>query len=153
MHVHGAPGGEPIPADPIIITALSGDPLDPSALAERVHRDDCGGVVVFEGTTRSPNRGLEVLGLEYEAWEQRTPTQLQQIAVEVASLHGLGGVVAVHRIGRVGVGDPAVVVVAAAPHRDAAFAGARDLIDRVKAEAWIWKKELLAGGELWVEGC
>jgi molybdopterin synthase catalytic subunit len=60
---------------------------------------------------------------------------------------------AVHRVGRVEVGAPAVVVVAVAAHRDAAFAGARDLIDRVKAEAWIWKKELRADGEVWVDGC
>ncbi len=109
--------------------------------------------MVFAGTTRSPNHGHEVLALDYEAWEDRTPAQLERIAAEVVELHGLGGAVAVHRVGRVGVGEPAVVVAASAPHRDAAFAGARDLIDRVKAEAWIWKKELRADGEVWVEGC
>ncbi len=63
------------------------------------------------------------------------------------------GAVGVHRTGRVPVGGTAVVVVAVAPHRDAAFAGARDLIDRIKAEAWIWKKELRSDGEVWIEGC
>ena len=141
------------PADPIVVIGLSGESIDAEALAARIRRDDCGGLVVFSGTTRSPNHGHEVLALDYEAWEDRTPAQLERIAAEVIELHGLGGAVAVHRVGRVGVGEPAVVVAAAAAHRDAAFAGARDLIDRVKAEAWIWKKELRADGEVWVEGC
>lgn len=145
--------GAGLPAGPIIVAALSADTIDSDALAARVARDDCGASVVFSGTTRSPNRGHEVLALDYEAWEDRTPAQLEAIAAEVAELHGLGGAVAVHRIGRVGVGQPAVVVAASAAHRDAAFAGARDLIDRVKAEAWIWKKELRSDGEVWVEDC
>ena len=56
-------------------------------------------------------------------------------------------------VGSVAVGDTAVDVVAVAPHRDAAFLGARELIDRIKSEAWIWKKELRADGEVWIEGC
>lgn len=152
-HDHAAHRQELVDAAPIIIAGLSGDPLDVAALAAKVHRHDCGGIVVFEGTTRSPNRGIDVVGLDYEAWEDRTPGQLERIASEVAAAHGLGGAVAVHRTGLVDVGECAVVVVASAPHRDAAFAGARDLIDRVKAEAWIWKKELLPDGGFWVEGC
>lgn len=140
-------------ANPTIVGALSAEPLEPAALVDGLRRPDCGGVVVFEGTTRSPNQGHEVLALDYEAWQDRTPGQLQAIAAEVAARHGLGAALAVHRVGRVGVGEPAVVVAALAPHRDAAFSGARELIDRVKAEAWIWKKELRVDGELWVEGC
>jgi molybdopterin synthase catalytic subunit len=137
----------------LVVTGLTAEPLDPASLADQVRRDDCGGVVVFEGTVRSPNQGHEVLALEYEAWEDRTPAQLERIAHEVVEAHGLGAALAVHRTGRVEVGAPAVVVVAVAAHRDAAFAGARDLIDRVKAEAWIWKKELRADGEVWVDAC
>jgi molybdopterin synthase catalytic subunit len=138
---------------PEVVAGLSATRLDVPALVERVRRDDCGGLVVFEGTTRSPNHGHEVLSLEYEAWEDRTPAQLQQIVGEVAVAHGLRAAVGVHRVGTVEVGGCAVVVVAVAPHRDAAFAGARDLIDRIKAEAWIWKKEIRADGEVWIEGC
>jgi molybdopterin synthase catalytic subunit len=137
----------------VVVAGLAAEALDPSSLIDQVRRDDCGGVVVFEGTVRSPNRGHEVLALEYEAWEEKVPSQLERIAREVAEAHGLGGALVVHRVGRVEVGQPAVIVVGVAAHRDAAFAGARDLIDRVKADAWIWKKELRADGELWVEGC
>lgn len=146
-------GSVDLPAAPLVVAELSAQPLEVTSLVDRVRRVDCGGVVVFEGTVRSPNQGHEVLALEYEAWEDRVPAQLQRLAAEVAAAHGLGAALAVHRVGRVGVGEPAVVVVGVAPHRDAAFSGARDLIDRVKAEAWIWKKELRADGEVWVDGC
>ena len=138
---------------PTVVAGLRAETIDVVALVEQVRRDDCGGLVVFEGTTRTPNHGHEVLTLDYEAWEDRTPGQLHAIVAEVASAHGLRAAVGVHRTGSVPVGGTAVVVVAVAPHRDAAFAGARELIDRIKAEAWIWKKEVRADGEVWVEGC
>lgn len=139
--------------DPVVVVGLSAGPIDVDALVASVRRDDCGGLVVFEGTTRSPNHGHEVVSLDYEAWEDRTPAQLELIVEEVAHAHGLRGAVGVHRTGSVPVGETAVVVVAVAQHRDAAFAGARMLIDRIKAEAWIWKKEIRVDGEVWVEGC
>jgi molybdopterin synthase catalytic subunit len=138
---------------PTVVAGLRAEAIDVVALIEQVRRDDCGGLVVFEGTTRTPNHGHEVLTLDYEAWEDRTPGQLHSIVAEVARTHGLRAAVGVHRTGSVPVGGTAVVVVAVAPHRDAAFAGARELIDRIKAEAWIWKKEVRADGEVWVEGC
>lgn len=139
--------------EPIVVGALSRDPLDVAALVDSVRRDDCGGLVVFEGTVRSPNHGHEVLALEYEAWEDKAPAQLQAFATEIARRHGLGAALAVHRVGRVEVGEPAVVIVAVAVHRGAAFMAASELIDRVKSEGWLWKKELRVNGEVWVEGC
>lgn len=143
----------PTDQDPTVVAGLRAEAIDVVALVEQVRRDDCGGLVVFEGTTRTPNHGHEVRTLDYEAWEDRTPGQLHGIVAEVARTHGLRAAVGVHRTGSVPVGGTAVVVVAVAPHRDAAFAGARELIDRIKAEAWIWKKEVRADGEVWVEGC
>ncbi len=140
-------------SEPVVVAGLQADEIDIAALVDQIRRDDCGGLVVFEGTTRTPNHGQPVDALEYEAWEDRTPDQLRSIVTEVARVHGLGGAVGVHRTGRVPPGGTAVVVAAVAPHRDAAFAGARDLIDRIKAEAWIWKKELGPDGEVWIEGC
>lgn len=138
---------------PVILGDISSEPLDCAALVDSVRRSDCGAIVTFEGTVRSPNHGHDVDALDYEAWEERVPAQIQRIADEVASRHGLRAALAIHRVGRVAVGEPAVVVVAAAVHRGAAFAGAEELINRVKDEAWIWKKEIRAGGEVWIEGC
>lgn len=140
-------------SDAIAVGRLSRESLDVASLVDSVRRDDCGGVVVFEGTVRSPNHGHEVLALEYEAWEDKAPAQLERFAREVAGEHGLGAALAVHRIGRVEVGEAAVVVVAIAIHRGAAFKAAEELINRVKSESWIWKKELRVGGEVWIEGC
>ncbi len=139
--------------EPTIVVGLESSALDAAGLVEKVRCAAAGGLVVFEGTTRSPNHGVDVIALDYEAWEERVPQQLAGIAAEVAQAHGLLGAVGVHRIGRVAVGEAAVVVVAAAAHRDAAFAGARELIDRIKSEAWIWKREIRPDGSVWVEGC
>jgi molybdopterin synthase catalytic subunit len=136
---------------PILVTGLSAEPLNVAELVGRIRRADCGGVVVFEGTARTPNEGREVVFLEYEAYEERASQQLAAFAAEIAGRFGCGGVVAVHRTGRVGPAEPAVVVAAAAPHRAEAFDAARALIDRVKAEAYIWKKEVFSDGSEWVE--
>lgn len=131
---------------PIVVTGLAHEPLDPTALAAQIRRADCGALVMFEGRARTPSGGRDVLFLDYEAHEARARSQLDAFAREVLDAHGLGGVVAVHRVGRVAAGAPSVVVAAAAPHRDAAFLAARELIDRIKAEAAIWKKEVFADG-------
>jgi molybdopterin synthase catalytic subunit len=136
--------------DPIVVTALSEEPLDVVGLIRQIWRADCGAVVTFEGATRSPNEGREVKSLEYEAYERRAEKQLRALAEEATATFGLGGVVAVHRTGPVPIGEPSVVVAVAAAHRAEAFEGARWLIDRVKADVAIWKKEIFADGEAWV---
>ena len=136
---------------PVIVTGLEGGPLDVAQLVQAIRRPDCGGLVVFEGTARSASKGRTVLRLEYEAYERRALSQLRGLAEDVAARFSLGGVVAVHRVGSVAVCQPAVVVAAAAVHRGEAFAAAQELIDRVKAEIPIWKKEVFAeGSAAWV---
>ncbi len=126
------------------VVSLQAEPLDASALVDRIRRPDCGGLVVFEGMPRSPSNGNDVLWLEYEAWEERALRQMREICEDVARRCMLGGALAVHRVGGVPVGETSVLVAACAPHREEAFAGARELIDRVKDEAAIWKKEIPA---------
>jgi molybdopterin synthase catalytic subunit len=136
---------------PTVVTGIESEPLEPGGLVARIRRPDCGAMVVFEGLARTPNHGRDVPFLEYEAHEARANDQLDAWSREVVDLYGLGGVVAVHRVGRVAAGEPSVVVAAAAPHRDAAFHAASDLIDRVKTEAAIWKKEVFPDGDaFWV---
>ena len=137
--------------DLVVIARIQSEPLDVAALVDRIRRPDCGGLVVFEGTARTPNEGREVRYLEYEAYEERATAQLEAFARETAERHGCGGVVAVHRVGRVDPEEPSVVVACATGHRAEAFAAARELIDRIKAEAYVWKKEVFADGEEWVE--
>jgi molybdopterin synthase catalytic subunit len=135
---------------PVVIVSLSEDQLAVSDMIKQIVRDDCGAIVTFEGTTRSPSDGKVVRLLEYEAYEERALNQLKELANEAVDKFGLGGVAAAHRTGAVPVGEVSVVVSCVAAHRDQAFEGARWLIDRIKADAAIWKKEVFEDGERWV---
>lgn len=132
-----------------LITGLSEEALDVAALVARIRAAECGAVVVFEGSTRSPNEGRTVLRLEYEAYEARAEKQLRELAEEAVARWDARGVVAMHRTGTVPIGEPSVLVAVATPHRVEAFEAARWLIDTLKAEVAIWKKEIFDDGEAW----
>jgi len=125
---------------------VTDDELDVAALAAAVRDTRAGAVVLFEGVTR------EVPELDYEAYVEMAEPKLAAIAAEEAERHGLSAVAVEHRTGTVPLGDASVIVAASAPHRGEAFAGARAVIDRVKAEAPIWKVEVAAAGRRRVEG-
>lgn len=122
------------------------EPLDVAALSAAVRDPRAGAVVVFEGVTR------EVSRLDYEAYAEMALECLRTIGEEEAAAHGLCAVAVEHRIGSVALGEPSVIVAASAPHRPEAFAGARAVIDRIKAQAPIWKVEVTSGGARRVEG-
>lgn len=139
----GAPrdGAAPEPHVAVTHEALSLD-----ALAARVRDPRAGAVVTFQGVTR------EVARLDYEAYAEMALEKLRAIGEQEAARHGLCAVALEHRVGTVPLSEPSVVVAASAPHRGEAFAGARAVIDRVKAEAPIWKVELTPEGPQRVEG-
>jgi molybdopterin synthase catalytic subunit len=109
-------------------------------LTAQVADPRAGAVVVFQGVTR------EVSRLEYEAYVEMAREQIAAILTDCVSTHGLCAAAAEHRTGGVALGEPSVVVAVSAPHREEAFAGAREAIDRIKAEAPIWKVEVSADG-------
>jgi len=131
-------GGAPGVVRSVRVTA---EPLDLAAVAAAVRDPSAGAVVVFEGVTR------EVPELDYEAYAEMAEERLRAIGEAVAAEHALSAVALEHRTGTVPLSEPSVIVAAAAPHRGEAFEGARALIDRVKAEAPIWKVEVDAAGE------
>ena len=99
-----------------------------------------GGVAVFVGRSRSEEGSrTPVTALDYEADERLAVKVLQEIEATAKARYGARRTVVWHRVGRVPVGEPSVIVGAAAPHRAEAFAAARFLIDSLKAEAPIWK--------------
>jgi molybdopterin converting factor subunit 1 len=140
--------GGALDAAPAVVrlVAVAGGPLDLAAVSAAVRDPRAGAVVTFEGVTR------EVEALDYEAYAEMAEAKLRAIGEEEAARHGLCAVALVHRSGRVPLSEPSVIVAASAPHRGEAFAGARALIDRVKAEAPIWKVELTEAGARRVEG-
>jgi MoaE-MoaD fusion protein len=121
---------------------ISAAPLSLDAVAARVRDPRAGAVVTFGGTTR------EVAWLDYEAYAEMAAERIEAIVAAAVQRHGLCAAAAEHRIGRVPLGEPSVLVAASAPHRGEAFAGAREIIDAIKATAPIWKAEEGA----WVSG-
>jgi molybdopterin synthase catalytic subunit len=122
------------------------EPLSLDALVARVRDPRAGAVVTFQGVTR------EVERLEYEAYVEMAEEKMAAIVSEAVERHGLCAAAAEHRVGDVPLSEPSVAVAVSAPHRGEAFAGAREIIDRLKAEAPIWKKEIEGGEGRWVEG-
>jgi molybdopterin synthase catalytic subunit len=131
--------------------ALCPTTVDVAAVSAWVVRPDCGATVVFSGTARdhAPGR-VGVTGLEYEAYEAQVVPRLETLVAELRSRWPAVGRVALHhRVGEVPVGDTAVVVALATPHRADAFEAARWAIDTLKATVPIWKKEFHSEGESW----
>jgi molybdopterin synthase catalytic subunit len=110
-----------------------------------------GGIVIFLGTVRESSRGKRVTHLEYEAYAEMAEAKMREIATKLETQHAPCRVVLHHRIGDLAIGEIAVIVVAGAPHRDAAFKAAREAIDELKSVVPIWKKEYSEDGAVWIE--
>ncbi len=130
-------------SDPgLVHVAIRAEPLVSDAITARVSDPRAGAVVIFHGVTR------EVPALEYEAYAEMALAKIEQIVATAVERHGLCAVAVEHRIGEVALSEPSVVIAVSAPHRAEAFAGAREIIDALKATVPIWKRE---EGE-WVAG-
>jgi len=116
--------------------ALSESPLSLDALVQRVRDPRAGAVVSFSGVTR------EVASLDYEVYAEMALEQMARIVDAATERHGLCAAAAEHRVGSVPLGEASVIVAASAAHRGEAFAGAREIIDELKACAPIWKVEV-----------
>jgi molybdopterin synthase catalytic subunit len=125
---------------------VTAEPIVSAEVTDLVRRPGSGAVVTFEGTVR------DVEFLDYEAYREMAEEQIEKILAAAIERHGLEAAAAAHRVGRVALGEPGVVVAVAAAHRDEAFAGAREVIDEIKAKAPIWKRELDRGEARWVGG-
>jgi MoaE-MoaD fusion protein len=139
-------GGEDSP----VHVRITDQPLSLGSLSGLVSRPEAGAIVSFQGTTR------EVTRLDYEAYREMAEEKIGEILRECIERHGLAAAAAEHRIGRVPLGESSVIVSVSAAHREEAFSGARAAIDRIKAEAPIWKREVEVTGDgesgRWVEG-
>ncbi|MFM7204383.1 MAG: molybdenum cofactor biosynthesis protein MoaE [Myxococcota bacterium] len=131
----------PADAVPTPWIALSATPINSRAVTESVYQPVDGAVVTFEGIVRNHAEGRSVRYLVYEAYERMAEAQLKVIAEEVQARWGLIHVAMVHRVGRLEIGDLAVVVAVGSPHRREAFEACHYCIDRLKETVPIWKKE------------
>jgi molybdopterin synthase catalytic subunit len=124
-------------------------PLSLDEVVQAVGGPAAGGLVTFTGTVRAATAGRRVLRLEYEAYRPMAERVLARIGEEVGAAHG-AALAVVHRVGVLAPGDAAVVIAAAAPHRGPAFRACEACLERLKAEAPIWKREVFEDGAEWV---
>ena len=129
---------------------ITSEPLDLARAVEEASSDDAGAVATFVGTVRRHSRDRDVLYLDYEAFEEMAEPMLARLAHELTAKHCLSKVAIHHRIGRVEIGEPSVVIAISAPHRAAALDACREAIDTLKETIPLWKKEVYAGGEEWL---
>lgn len=126
------------------------DPLSLDALLAAVSHPGAGGVVLFLGVVRDNNADRTVRYLEYEAHNAAAEASMRHIGEEAARRWPGVRIAAAHRTGRLEIGEASVAIAASAPHRGEAFEAARSVIDTLKAETPIWKKEVFDGGEVWI---
>jgi molybdopterin converting factor subunit 1 len=136
----------PVSGGADVHAAVLDEPLSLDRLSRLVARPEAGAVVTFSGVTR------EVERLEYEAYSEMAGAKIAEILGEILPESGALAIAAEHRVGSVPLGEPSVIVAASSAHRPEAFEAARAAIDRIKAEAPIWKKEIEGGESRWVEG-
>ena len=131
--------------------SLSDGPIDVGKVVARVSGPGMGGIVTFIGAVRNRARGRDIRHLEYESYPEMAEREMQRIADEAAERWPGTRVAIAHRAGHLEIGDLAVVVAAAAPHRAEAFEACRYAIDTLKECVPIWKKEVATDGEYWVD--
>ncbi|MGE3465671.1 MAG: molybdenum cofactor biosynthesis protein MoaE [Pyrinomonadaceae bacterium] len=137
---------------------LTSDPIDITGVARRVVPPECGATVTLDGYARKYTKDKttgevrETLYLEYEAYEPMAVKELEKLVGQAKEQFEIANVGIVHRLGKIEIGETSVVISVASPHRRAAFAACEWLIQELKRTVPIWKKEVYADGEHWVEG-
>lgn len=133
-------------------TELTHDPIDIASVARRVVPPECGATVTLDGYVRQFTKGRETLHLVYEAYESMAVKEMQKLVEQAKREFEIANVGILHRLGKLEIGETSVVISVAAPHRRAAFAACEWLIRELKRTVPIWKKEVYADGQVWIEG-
>lgn len=126
--------------------------LDHNSLLEKLPKKNCGAVVSFLGITRGQDNGEEIIRLEFDAWQEQLGTTLHKLAQLAIDKFGVSNIAMAHRTGSVAPEESIVSIHVASRHRKEAFVACEWLIDELKAQAPIWKKEVSKSGERWKQG-
>lgn len=127
-------------------------PIDADAIVAGVKAGGDGAVCVFDGIVRDNTRGRKTLCLDYESYREMALEQMRRLAAEAVERFSVRDVAMVHRLGRLHVGETSVLIAVASAHRGAAFDACRWLIDTLKKQVPIWKKETFVDGAVWADG-
>ena len=131
---------------------LTTDPINITSVARRVVPPQCGATVTLDGYVRQFTMGRETLYLVYEAYDEMALKEMKKLIEKAHEQFEISNVGIVHRTGRLEIGETSVVISVAAPHRRAAIEACEWLIRELKRTVPIWKKEVYADGEEWIEG-
>lgn len=131
---------------------ITTEPLDVGAIARRIILPECGVTVTLDGYVRQFTKGRESLYLEYEAYEPMALKEMEKLIAQAHEQFEIASIGIVHRLGKLEIGETSVVISVGSPHRRAAFAACEWLIKELKKTVPIWKKEVYADGEVWIEG-
>ncbi|MEZ0310594.1 MAG: molybdenum cofactor biosynthesis protein MoaE [Myxococcota bacterium] len=125
-------------------------PIDIGRAIDAVRSSTAGAVVTFLGTVRDHAGGRSVRQITYEVYEPMASRELDRVAADCEASFPDARIHVVHRYGVLAVGEVAVVIAVASPHRESAFAACRAMLERIKTDVPIWKNELGEDGESWV---
>ena len=131
---------------------ITTEPLDVGAIARKIVPVNCGAIVTLDGFVRQFTKGRETEYLVYEAYEPMALKEMEKLIARAREQFEIENVGIVHRLGKLEIGETSVVISVAAPHRRAAFEACEWLIKELKRTVPIWKKEVYADGETWIEG-
>ena len=131
---------------------LTNSPILIESVARRIVPPECGATVTLDGYVRKFTKGRETLYLVYEAYDEMALKEMKKLIDQAYLQFEIANVGIVHRTGRLEIGETSVVISVAAPHRRAAFEACEWLIRELKRTVPIWKKEVYANGEQWIEG-
>lgn len=128
-------------------------PLSLDTVITHVSADHVGAISTFSGIVRNHNLGRSVSHLEYECYAPMAIKEMQQIRETALSRWQLHDIAMVHRVGRLEIGESAIVIAVASAHREDGLVALKYTIDTLKATVPIWKKEYWADGSMWLENC
>ncbi len=131
---------------------LTNNPLNVGEIARCVVLPECGATVTLDGYVRQFTKGRETEYLVYEAYEPMALSEMEKLIKAAKEQFEIANIGIVHRLGKMEIGETSVVISVSSPHRRAAFAACEWLIKELKRTVPIWKKEVYADGEIWIEG-
>ncbi len=129
---------------------LTEDPVSLDAVVGEVASEEAGAIATFSGTARKHSRGRVVSYLDYEGYEGMAEEMMEKLAGDLKERYEVQEIAIHHRVGRVQLGEPSVVIAVSAAHRADALAACKDAIDILKVDVPLWKKEVYEGGEEWI---
>ena len=135
------------------IFEVTREPIAKAALESRLLTGAAGAVVTFDGVVREQTKGRRVVTLQYEAYAPMAVKEMRKVGEEIRTRWpDVLNIGIIHRFGELQITESSIAIVITSPHRRVAFEACHYAIDRVKQTVPIWKKEIFADGEAWVEG-